>query len=526
MKNLSFYNFAMKRALICFICSSLLILSSSFTYAQTWQWAIKDSGAGNDLSTAMCVDNAGNSYITGSFEYNTYFNACGTNSSSSRYFFIAKYNTSGSCIWVKTAGANPTGGASGVCITMDRSGNLLVTGTFSDSISFGSTHLVASLGFFVTKYDNNGNLKWVKGCSGSAGGIGTDKKRNVYIAAGGTGTLSSCTLTNNTQLVKLDSNGNCKWQVQVNNVTSNALQADSIGNTFVAGTYTGTVIFGTDTLHPKLGGGGFIARYDSSGNCIWAKADYAAPVAIGLDKWDNIYLAARSYDTIYFGCDTLRFPASPSSYFIAKFDSAGNCVWDKVISNNAACYALHTKPNGNCYIVCSYNSSASIGTCNASSGPAIFVAGFDSSGSCDWIQTAGFCEPNGIGCDNSGNCYISGGISQNTTFGSITLTNPSTQSILLAKLGAVTGTGHSHISSSSTFNVYPNPSAGGYNLDISPDLLNSQLTIYDVQGRTVFHAKIEQQNPQINIPALAKGMYYIQLITPQGESLEKTIVKQ
>ena len=140
------------------------IFCFSLSNGQSWQWAIKDSGTGNDVGTAICVDSAGNNYTTGSFQYNTYFNSCGSLPNfNSRYLFVSKSNARGTCQVVEKAGANPTSGAGGNSIAVDKHGNVLVTGQFYDSVSFGSIHLVGSTNLFVAQYYNNGNIKWAKG---------------------------------------------------------------------------------------------------------------------------------------------------------------------------------------------------------------------------------------------------------------------------------------------------------------------------------------------------------------------------
>jgi hypothetical protein len=278
--------------------------------------------------------------------------------------------------------------------------------------------------------------------------------------------------------------------------------------------------------HPEI----FIAKFDKNGTCLWAKAPWDTAIggfetteSIGIDQWGEVYVTGDCQGNVYFGCDTIK----ENSFFV-KLDSSGNRIWDKAIKN-ATATALRVGQKGSSFITGTYTSNSYLGVCNIStSGSGIFITKLDSMGNCVWTQLAdGNSKSYGIDCDYSHNCYIIGGIYSNTEFGSITLTNSASlpPSILVAKLDVSTGI--IEISNSpNTFNIYPNPSAGGYTLQISASLLNSQLTIYDTQGRNVFQTKIVQENPVINIPSLAKGMYYVKLITPQQQSTEKTIVQQ
>jgi hypothetical protein len=244
----------------------LLITFLIFTYslsAQSWQWAVKDSG--NSIyppgGTAICVDSSGNSYIVGVGNGNVYFNSCGSTTYTGWiYGMIAKYDVNGNCVWVKPLGGysiypNPDGVYG---IALDNRGNLLVTGVFWDSAYFGGIHLIGATGnnLFVAKYDNNGNVIWAKGCPCSmnegGNGISVDRAGNVYVTGcvNGIGTLGSCGLSNGFLLTKLDSNGNCIWAIGNSNanVIGKTIKTDSIGNSYIGGTYIGKSIFGHDTL--------------------------------------------------------------------------------------------------------------------------------------------------------------------------------------------------------------------------------------------------------------------------------------
>ncbi len=77
----------------------------------------------------------------------------------------------------------------------------------------------------------------------------------------------------------------------------------------------------------------------------------------------------------------------------------------------------------------------------------------------------------------------------------------------------------------SKLDVYPNPSNGKFTVEISSDVLNSQMDIYDVLGRSCYRADLVQPLSEINIPTLSKGVYYVRIIAPSGQSFQKSIVK-
>ena len=114
----------------------------------------------------------------------------------------------------------------------------------------------------------------------------------------------------------------------------------------------------------------FIAKFDSSGTCLWAKGGYPATLAgMDIDRWDNVYITGYvggSTTKIDFGCNTIAVNAFSS--FMVKLDNLGNCKWNKIL-NNIGNIGLHVKQNGSSDLLCTYNTSATLGSCNVSSGP-------------------------------------------------------------------------------------------------------------------------------------------------------------
>lgn len=132
----------------------------------------------NDFSNGVATDDVGNVFIVGYFNSNII--ACGldTLKRSSDYtgtysdIFIAKYDSNGLGVWAKSAKGFRNDNINS--IVTDKNGNLYITGYFSgDEIAFGNTKLYNNsvdgyMEFFIAKYNNNGNLIWVKGAKGDS----------------------------------------------------------------------------------------------------------------------------------------------------------------------------------------------------------------------------------------------------------------------------------------------------------------------------------------------------------------------
>ena len=120
---------------------------------------------------------------------------------------------------------------------------------------------------------------------------------------------------------------------------ADGIATDVKGHIYITGDYDSTVIFGNTTLS---GGGCFVAKYDTSGNVLWAKSSggnvYAIGLAITTDAINgNVYVTGAYEDTtITFGSYTLSAASPVSAFFIVKYDSSGNVLGCKIRSNRPA----------------------------------------------------------------------------------------------------------------------------------------------------------------------------------------------
>ncbi|SVD66819.1 uncharacterized protein METZ01_LOCUS419673, partial [marine metagenome] len=130
----------------------------------------------------------------------------------------------------------------------------------------------------------------IDGCGDlmTAPSLAVDAAGNMYLAGSfngacdfdpGPGTaLLTATGDFDVYLVKLDSSGNYVWATRFGNENTTialSVAVDAAGNVVVAGYFTGSIDFdpadGVMDLVPTSGtGGGFVAKFDSSGNHLWA----------------------------------------------------------------------------------------------------------------------------------------------------------------------------------------------------------------------------------------------------------------
>ena len=164
----------LNRSIRSFVLSVVLCLISSVSSAQTWRWAQGEGGIGNDASNAVTTDLSGNTYITGNIAGKADFSGTVYQGHGIYDVFVAKYNPAGNLLWIKLAGSS--GNDQGNSIKW-KNGYVYVCGLFSGTAFFENTSLISKgeTDAFLAKYDDSGNLIWVK----SAGGTGTDYASSV-----------------------------------------------------------------------------------------------------------------------------------------------------------------------------------------------------------------------------------------------------------------------------------------------------------------------------------------------------------
>ena len=73
--------------------------------------------------------------------------------------------------------------------------------------------------------------------------------------------------------------------------------------------------------------------------------------------------------------------------------------------------------------------------------------------------------------------------------------------------------------------VYPNPTNGSFNINVTENMLSSNMKVTDVTGRVVYNTTINSLNTTIDLSAADKGVYLITLVKDSKEITQKIIVE-
>lgn len=275
-------------------------------------------------------------------------------------------------------------------IAVDASGNVYTTGIFDGAADFdpgpGVYTLTSSMGafdIFISKLDGTGNFQWAKQIGGTAFDFG------------------------------------------------NSLALDASGNTYITGSFYGTVDFDPGPAINNLTASTsdiYILKLDALGNFIWVKNIGGETgdegTSISVDPSGNVFCAGKFSGTPDFdpGTETFNLSSSMGQVFILKLTADGNFVWAlNIVARESSSIAVDNE--GNIY-------SYSDGT---------MISKHSASGNLLWTKNIpGNYSDSRIAVDALGNVYGSGGFYQTVDFdpgeGTSSLTSAGISDIFIWKL--------------------------------------------------------------------------------------------
>lgn len=223
--------------------------------------------------------------------------------------FLAKYDEKGNHLWARSIGGRKNDMGSGMAIGKD--GDVFMTGWFKDTVEWVSGSVkerLVSAGetdLLLARFSGSGDILWAKGMGGPDGDF------------------------------------------------SSSLAMDVDGRLFLTGSFEGEADFDPGEGSILLNSGtmnAFMARYDPSGRCLWAKAiggkGRTMSNCMALDGKGHLYVAG-----LFSGTSDLDPGPGLESHkgfgvmdvFIAKYDTACNHVWSTCLRGQETYNMLYGK---------------------------------------------------------------------------------------------------------------------------------------------------------------------------------------
>ncbi|HRG18590.1 MAG TPA: T9SS type A sorting domain-containing protein [Flavobacterium lutivivi] len=486
----------------------LLFLFSSMLFSQNSLWVRQGKSANNERGNDIAQDNTGNVYVTGSYLNTVTFETTTITNPSNNY--CVKYNSNGDLIWAIN-GVGESG------VTYDGNSNLYLFSNFNSSLQ---------------KIDLNGNVVWnntlfTSSTFGSVGiqdvyAVGND----VYVTGfySGNANFGSTILLNTNEtdfswdifIAKYNSSGVLQWAKTAGGTGLDkgyAIYASSSGDIFTTGYFRNTASFGSNSVISNGNADIYIAKYDSSGNNIWVNKtggtgfDMAAKIIS--DNSGNLLLTGRFNDTVAFGSNNLT--AVGTDAFISKIDENGNYIWTKQISgqgNDEEADIFHDGTNIHFISTTSGNVTIDTNVLTQKGGLDICLGTMNNNGSLVWGKIyASIANDEG-----SGISYYNGATYFTGSFNA-TATFDTLSLTSLGNWDVVTGKIENNLSSenftSKTYKIYPNPVVDILTIDYEENA-DDEISLLDFTGKIVKKQALSNQQNTINVSDLEEGIYFIQ----------------
>lgn len=354
------------------------------TNSQALQWAKPIGGAQSDVANKSTIDVNGNLYVTGSIQgpnvdLDPGLGIFNLSSAGLKDGYVAKYDKNGNFKWAFKIGGSSQDEINDVAL--DHSGNIIITGYFrGGGVDFdpsAATALLTSNGesggdpgyggdMFLAKYDTLGIYKWALNCGGKELGdngtsVSADNNDNVLVTGYFRDTVDFDPSISIAKLIaaqgtlfvaKYSSAGQYQWafnagQGNIDNTGFKVL-ADNQNNVVVTGFFQGSNIdFDPGPGIASLSSSGsfefFVAKYDVTGNYLWAKRAGGSGTDVGrsltIDALNDIYVTG-DYNSSSINFNTGQ-PANlltnhgSNDLFLVKYSSTGEHLWSFSVGGNS-----------------------------------------------------------------------------------------------------------------------------------------------------------------------------------------------
>jgi hypothetical protein len=541
-------------------------------------------GTALDQSKSVVTDALGNVYTTGIFNQTAdldpsatvlNFTAFGTNNYPD--VFITKSDALGNLIWAKRIGG--VGVENVFSIALDAVGNVYTTGTsngtcdFDPSATVSNLNQVGTVDVFVSKLDINGNFVWAKRLGGSSYTSGTDlvvdSNENVYVTGffGGTTDFNSSAAVNSLSssgyydvfVLKLDNLGNYVWANKFGGAEydyASSINLDSSNNIITTGQFANTIDFDPSattyniatTYVPAYMGWAthtFISKLDNAGSFVWAKSFKGTdirtnlPYSAVLDNLNNIYIACRFEGIVDFDTSATvqNTTAMGIDTGIVKLNDSGNLQWIKQFGGTSQPKAICLDALNNVYTTGKVN----LGTTDFDPGVGvsnltcvndfdIFISKLDSAGNFVWVKqlagNASYSEESfDIAVDINNNIYTVGVFTGTLDFdpdsGITTLTNFGNLDGFMQKISQSSPLYIAENELKDNLKIYPNPTSGNFNIEISQELVGAKISVYTILGQKTKDFKLDFVT---TIHNLNKGIYFLEIEKDGSKATKKLMV--
>ncbi|HOH46427.1 MAG TPA: T9SS type A sorting domain-containing protein [Candidatus Cloacimonadota bacterium] len=376
----------------------------------SWAWVQRTGGTGECRTYAMLEDSQGRIVVSGYFTGTVEFGGQTLISNGGRDAFVAQMDAGGNWLWAVGIGGAGTDYVSQMALgSQDQ---IMVGGSFDQSFSLEQTELInqGQRDIFLAELSSVGQPIRAE-VIGSAEnedleGLAITSSGEIYLCGSFRYSLSIDDLQFSSSnrgffLAKLEADMSTLWGQTINNATGDTeisgLASDNSGNIYLTGYFTNFCSMGAPNTIQLTGDGccGFIVKLDPNGSSIWGERvgnGYCIISSSYTDPSGNTYISAELVFEPMFEAEGKHLDYIPNC---GKLGADGEWVWVDDTTNLGACASIRIcgDSSGNCYITGFLWDNCSFGeydlTGSFSSMP-VYVAAGNPQGEWQWgIQTIG-----------------------------------------------------------------------------------------------------------------------------------------
>jgi hypothetical protein len=513
----------------------ILYLSGFAVYSQQVKWA-KQYPKGIIVSEPRQIISFPNGIVVSGWE----------DSYPSSYLsiaFICAIDSTGNKLWSDSLFTDPHHTASQAGLALSTDNSIYMGGNFDDTLITQTGNFISNCSsgnIFLTKYDLNGQLKWVKTFGNQSRAelrdLEPDASNNIIMLIG---INDSITLTGQVYnslgekdllVVKIDSAGQVIWTKQISgNIASDKIKVLNSGSIMIFGKFI-------DTLF-----------YDA--------INYSGPSSMAEPQFFFTKLSPTGAAT---GCTFFPYAAEPEvevlndkliitglytwhavGTTVQLWDTLGNFSWSKTIPNHSLGYEDHCLNNitaldstGFWLFGQELDYGVMINANDDVRKISLLKYDFNSniivndSFQIAMPQGSRYVPFSGITHDQFNNIYCTSTFIDTVVFGSYALASAE-QTLFVTKfnLDNLLTSIESNIPKDNEKNIFPNPSSGIFTLSISKSH-ETKICVYDPLGNCLLKNNyLNETNLMIDISNQPKGIYFIEIISDEKRIVKKVVMQ-
>lgn len=444
---------------ILFILVVLFCSARAQENQKTWHWIKQLGGTGWDITNGITADSKNRIYIAGGFTNNFKAENKAIEGQGGRDIYVAQFNDKGKLLWVWNAGGKYADKVTGVCVASDD--DLFITGMIEGEMRFGKVEIKDnSKKIFVSRISSKGKCQWIKtfpyNGSASAFLIESDRKGNVVVGGTFTESIHFESLKiqskghNDAFLIRLDGSGNLMHFQQIGGSGfehPTAICTDFEGNTYLSLKHDRELQLDQRTFPAKYKNkksNGAIILLDSLLNYGWVKSFYSPEYAeiSGMVFTSNKNLILTGNYNNYIEFDTIHFQSNGTmDFFVANADSVGNIKWIRNFGGkyNDRSKNIYLNKLGSAMITGSFKDSIEFDAYDFKTQGNLtdaYVIQLDTAGHVTWagiIDGEGVSNAKASALDNEGNLYITGSFTGSVDVGEDQISSFGDEDVFLAK---------------------------------------------------------------------------------------------